>query len=149
MQQAVLQNFSNTPRLRSCRMFTTCCSDHGGSRESQQESEIKEYHERSCRAEYETRNSQRIGGTTQELSLERKCTDQLPTDPRPSACSSNYCRKRTTTWTAQYNHKKSIVPKPLGREAVVLAPRHRGEVLVLLRRQRPKYPVLTLGQQTK
>ena len=27
MQQAVFQSFSNTQRLRSCRMFTTCCSN--------------------------------------------------------------------------------------------------------------------------
>ena len=33
------------------------------------------------------------------------------------------------TWTAHYKHKKTIVPKPLGTETVVLVPRHRAGVL--------------------
>ena len=32
MQKAVFENISNTPRLRSCRMCTTCCSDRFGDR---------------------------------------------------------------------------------------------------------------------
>ena len=41
----------------------------------EQESEIDEYHERFYRVEYETRNSQRIGGATRELSRKRECPD--------------------------------------------------------------------------
>ena len=40
------------------------------------------------------------------------------------------------TWIARYySLKKTIVPMPLRIEAVVLAPRHRAEVLVLRRKQ--------------
>ena len=44
------------------------------------------------------------------------------------------------TWTAHHKHMKTIVPKPLGTEAVVLVPRHRAGVFVLLQRQRAKHP---------
>ena len=60
MRKADFQNLSNTLRLRSCRLFTTCCSDRFGDRalgstttgksrpesRKEQESEIDENHER-------------------------------------------------------------------------------------------------------
>ena len=67
----------------------------------------------------------------------------------PRACSQNYWRKRTTTWTVHFNHQKTTVPKPLGTEAAALVPRHRARVLALLRRQRLKHLVLTLRQKSK
>ena len=92
VQQTVCQNFSNTPRLRSCCMFATHSCDRaleatttGKSRPEsrrKQESEIDEYHDHAGQVGYETRNSQRIGGTTRELKRERLCTGRLPTDPR-------------------------------------------------------------------
>ena len=54
------------------------------------------------------------------------------------------------TWIARYySRTRAIVPMPRGIQAVVLAPRHRAEVLVLLRRQRPKNLVPAPRQTTK
>ena len=51
------------------------------------------------------------------------------------------------TWTAHCKHKKTIVPKSLGIEAVVLVPRHRAGVFVFLQRQRTEH--LTLRQKNE
>ena len=53
------------------------------------------------------------------------------------------------TWTTHYNHKKTVVPKPLGIETVLLAPRDRAEVLVLLRRQRTEIPCSHFGTENE
>ena len=163
MQKAVVQNLSNRLRLRSCRSVHDLLQaigsetehwkrprreSHGQSHERTQESEIDEYHERFYSSRVRNKelaaNWRSDSGTFFESAnaltncLQTRDTARKTDQSMLEAAKSMSRRKRTMTWTANHNHKKTMVLKKLGTGAAVLVPRHRARVLVLQRRQRLK-----------